>query len=203
MKRITMHVAFVCILIAVLVATGCSSDTYSIRRKASNADQFLYHIDLTYLDEETLIERFTEKNNPFISPEAFDKSKRITAFDMVIENKSPQGMGIRIAQGTITLYSGTKTFTARNQFRLSRFWDNQLQGDDLGRKYQGSSASKMQYVIGRNMFENTTTIQSGDQKSGMLVFQGNIQNWGEVELRIPLFTDRDEFIGEYIETYEF
>ena len=203
MKRIIMYIAFLCVMLVLIAALGCSTDTYSVRRKASNADQFLYHIDLTYLDEETLIERFTEKNNPFISPEAFDKSKRITAFDMVIENKSPQGMGIRIAQETITLYSGTKTFTARNQFRLSRFWDNQLQGGDLGRKYQGSTASKMQYVIGQNMFENTTTVNSGDQKSGILVFQGNIQNWGEVELRIPVFTDRDEFIGEYIETYEY
>jgi hypothetical protein len=198
-----MYVASFCIMLAALAATSCSTNTYSVRRKASNADQFLYDIDLTYLDEETLVERFTEKNNPFISPQAYDKSKRITAFDLVIENRSPEGMAIRIAQETITLYSGSKSFTARNQFRLSRFWENQLQGSDLGRKYQGSSASKMQYVIGQNMFENTTTIQSGDQKSGILVFQGNIQNWGEVELRIPIFTDRDEFIGEYIEAYEF
>ena len=203
MKRITMYAAFVFLMLVLFVVLGCSSDKYSVRRKASNADQFTYDIGLTYLDEETLVERFTEKNNPFISPQAFDKSKRITAFDLVIENRSPEGMGIRIAQETITLYSGTKTFTARSQFRLSRFWENQLKGSDLGRKYQGSNASKMQYVIGQNMFENTTTIQSGDQKSGILVFQGNIQNWGEVELRIPIFTDRDEFIGEHIETYEF
>lgn len=203
MKRRAVHFGLTCAILMILILAGCASDKYSIQRKAPNADLYRYALHITYLDEEMLIERFSEKNNPFLSPQALGKGKQITAFDVVIENNSPEGMTIQMIIETVTLYSGTSTFHARNQFKLNQFWDNKLSGTNTRNKYRGSTASKMRYVIGKNMFENVTTVESGEQKRGILVFQGNIQKWGDVEVHIPLFTDAQEFISEYVETYAF
>ncbi len=203
MKREAFQSGLICVVFVILILAGCATDKYSVRRKAPNADQYQYALHITYLDEEMLIERFSEKNNPFLSPHALTKGNQITAFDLVIENNSPESMTIQMIIETITLYSGTSTFHARNQFKLNQFWDNQLRGTHARKKYRGSTASKMRYVIGKNMFENITAIESGEQKRSILVFQGNIQKWGDVEVHIPLFTDKQEFIGEYVETYAF
>ena len=177
-----------------LIVYSCGTDRYSLGRRAPDSDQYRYELTLTFLDEEELIERFSKINNPFLSPYTFLKNKNLTTFELVIENRSPGNLTLQIALSTVTLATGTnKTYYARNQFKLSQFWEGLP--DDQKRGTPG----KLKYVINKNVLENSTYVKSGETIRGLLVFQGNIQKWSETEVHIPLFNERDEFIVEYVE----
>lgn len=196
MKQTTVGTGLLLLLIVLLIVAGCSTDKYSMRGRASNYEQYQYKLTLTFLSEEMLIERFSEINNPFLSPQSLFKDKDFTTFELVIENDSPDGLTIQMPLETVSLVTSSKTFYVRNQFKLSQFWYNY---PDQKR----GTARKMQYVVKENVFENVPMVKSGETESGLLVFQGKIQKWGEVELYIPLFTERNEFIEEHVELYEF
>jgi hypothetical protein len=166
-------------------------------RKVDNPEAYRYELTLTYLDEETLIERFGTRDNPYISPYTFNKNKTITAFDLTIVNRSAGDLTIKLPLQTAMIYAGNKSYTARNQFHLGSFWESFPQ-----QKGQGT-ASKKQAVINKTLLENATIVKSGETKGGIIAFLGNVQIWGEPEVHIPLFNERDEFIDEYIHTLTF
>ena len=201
MKRIVLHVVIVGI-ISVIFATGCSTDKYGRRSKAENYEQYRYKVNLNFMDEEMLIDRFGEINNPFIPPRSFLDWKDIVTFELTIENSSTGGLTLQMPLTTVSLVTSNKIFYARNQFRFSQFWENYPDTDDATARKRGT-ARKMHYVIYENVFENVTILKSGESKSSMLVFMGKIQKWGEVELHIPLFNEKDEFIVEHVEKYEY
>ena len=181
-----------------LLISSCQTNRYTMGRKVKNPESYRYELTLTYLDEETLIERFGTRDNPYISPYTLNKNKMITSFDLTIVNRSAGDLTIKLPLQTTLLYVGNKSYTAQNQFRLGSFWESFP-------KQQGQGTSrKKQAVINETLLENATIVKSGETKSGILAFMGNVQIWSEPEVHIPLFTERDEFIDEYSQkiTYE-
>jgi hypothetical protein len=128
--------------------------------------------------------------------------KDIAPFELIIENTSSDDLTLVMPLETVSLVTSNKTFYARNQFRFSQFWENYPDTDEGTARKRGTGR-KMGAVIGETVFENVTTIGSGETADGMLVFMGRIQKWGEVEVHIPLFNEKDEFVVEHIEVYEY
>jgi hypothetical protein len=197
-----------------LFAVGCATK-YRVTPENYPPDRDLYDIsmDLTYLNEEALIERFGERSNPYLNPSSIIGANELTVFEVEVKNDTLVIEGnkssILVSLNAMRLLYGGKAIPPINRFHLGTFWEDILghrsssgdRGTIQSERY--GTPGKMKHVIDESMFPSDLTLESGSKYRGIVAFMGRFPAWGDGEVHIPVFTDKKQVIGIFKDEFQF
>jgi hypothetical protein len=188
---------------------ACTSNRYNVRVEnlAENRDLYEIEMDIHVLDEETLIERYGEGDNPFLLPPSLLGSD-VLVFELLVRNNTSaldaeHGSIVLVLDRMRLLHDG-KASSPMNGFQLADFWQKRLGKSAYDHGFEkGKSANKMEYVINREILARKTIVEKEGRSSGILLFTGRFPGYGEGELHIPVFTSQGQVIGVFKEAIQF
>jgi hypothetical protein len=190
------------ILSALVLFTQCSSNRWAVSSKNIAPDREDYEItmSMTYLTEDDLLTKFTNRNNPYIPPKTLVTGTDMIVFEVMVQNNTP-GRLIIVPYESMRLIAGERAFVPISAFRLTDFWEDVLKGRNAPRDYN-ATPGKMGYVIRETLWENPAEVQPGDSYSGIIAFMGNFSKYGWGEINIPVFDGAGKVIGIFGEEFE-
>jgi hypothetical protein len=197
-----------------LFTVGCATKYHvSTDNYPPDRDRYDISMDLTYLNEEALIERFGERSNPYLNPSSIIGANELTVFEVEVMNRSPLDesgkSSVVVHLDSIRLLYGGKAVAPVNSFHLGRFWEDKLghrssssdRGTTQSERY--GTPSKMKYVIEESMYPSDLTLEPGSEYSGIIAFMGRFPAWGDGAVHIPVFTEEKQVIGVFKDDFQF
>jgi hypothetical protein len=149
-------------------------------------------IEIHYLDGEQLVERYGEKNNPFIglgpSP--------LTTF--IISIKTP--VDVRLDLATVELQAGGMTVRPLRDFFITTYWNGKLRNQGrnyIPRTYKGWSAGKIQYNTRKYMVPARLKVKADETYEGLVVFEGRLPRYDKVTLVLPVYSASGELLHPF------
>ena len=156
-----------------------------------------FRATLRFMDDETLNIKYKEQANPFLTDYYSAQLKRITVFELTLENESEQAAQFFLKR--VELDYGGKTLNPTNQFHLKEYWKFK----DSQERTKGIYVSMRENIIDKNVLRNSYTIGAGAAIRGYLVFMGNTPTYGEAVIFIPVYRTERERVELFRFTYEF
>jgi len=154
-------------------------------------------IEIHYLDSEQLVERYGEKNNPFIglgpSP--------LSTFNISIETP----VDVRLDLATIELQAGGSNIRPLRDFFITTYWSGKLRnqsGNYIPGSYKGWSAGKIQYNTRKYMVPARLKVKADQSYEGLVVFEGRLPRYDKVTIILPVFSASGELIHPFRFEYE-
>ncbi len=154
-------------------------------------------IKIHYLDSKQLIERYGERNNPFIglgpSP--------LTTFNVSIETP----VDIRLDLGTIELQTGGSNLQPLRDFFINSYWSGKLRNQGrsyIPGSYKGWSAGKVQYNTRKYMVPARLKVKANASYEGLVVFEGRLPRYNKVTIILPVYSASGELIHPFRFEYE-
>ncbi len=191
MKRIEVYI----IIAMLFLLFSCATQMETARKIDAVKKEVIDEngaLGVSYIPESELKYRFGDINNPFVSPVSFLKSNKLMVFELGIRNNSINDFLLRVSK--IELVSDGIKYNPLNRFQLAGFWEPRIKKQSQYKKW---NMSVMKKVIKENVFDNKVTVKSGDFVSGLLVFQGDISEYGRLVMYIPLFRLNGEILKVY------
>lgn len=186
-----------CIIIPLLLSIGCATDRGAVGQKevspVSLSEEGVTLV-IILLNENQLLERFGEKNNPFIPPPSAVGLNRLMVFELYAETASE----IEIILNRIELQSGGKPKSPKNIFHFTNYWEVELKTGNT-QKYD---LGRIKLAIKRNLLPNKFTINKDSNTAGLLVFQGRLPRYGDFTLFVPVFSKDGEMIHNFRYDFE-
>ena len=155
-------------------------------------------IELSFIPENILKQRFGEKNNPFISPISFLKSNRLRVFELKIANRGSREIVLYLNR--VEIQFGGVNAKPYNRFQLENFWKPRLEKQP---DYEKWNFSILRRVVEQNVIDNRVKIGKGRHIDGLVVFKGPFPDYGRAVVYIPLFSERNELIKIFEMKFEF
>ncbi len=214
MKRCGILTRIVILMGVFLSVVGCATK-YRVAPDNYPPNRELYDIsmNLTYLKEEALIERFGNTNNPFFAPPSIIGANEMAVFELEVVNNTSSSeirdSSILIPLSSMRVIYGGKALLPVNSFQLGIFWEDKLRGgassSDRGtsKSDRYGTARKMQYIINRELLPRELTLETGSSNTGLIVFMGRFPSWGDGEVHIPVFTENKQIIGVFKDEFQF
>jgi hypothetical protein len=203
MPRKFIYTALVAALTLPFVLTQCGTNKYvvSSKNKAPDKDRYQIEMDIKYLTEDDLIERFGTYENPYIPEKSLLGTNDLIAFEVTFSNNTPGNGTVVIPLMTMYLMAGEKAFEPANVFILADYWKRLLDkgGDTNDIKATGS---KMEYIINKTMWADPTEAKSGERYSGIVAFMGRFTKYGWGEMDAPVFDEKKRVIGIFKQEFE-
>ncbi len=191
MLKKCIRIAFL-IIVLFLLSTGCATDRGAVQQKEVSPVTLSEEgvtIVISLLNENQLLERFGEKNNPFIPPPSAIGLNRVMVFELYVETASEA----EIILNRLELQSGGKPKSPKNIFHFSNYWELELKPGDT-RKYD---LGRIKLAIKRNLLPNKFTVNKDSNSTGFFVFQGRLPRYGEFTLFVPVFKKNGEMIHNF------
>ncbi len=183
-----------------LIYSGCSTSRSAlllIDSPIKIAEEEGISITVRYLDEETLINKYGKKGNPFLTPYHTLQFKRIMVFDIRFKNSRQES--IELILNRMELQFGGKAVQPTNRFHLAGFWEFRDDIDETKR----TDRQKKERAIKKYVLPNSISIRSGGTAKGYAVFMGNLPRYGQASVYIPLLREKTELIHNFNFLFEF
>lgn len=190
--RIAFPIIVPFLLSILLLSMGCATDRGAVQQKEVSPVSLSEEgvtIVISLLNENQLLERFGEKNNPFIPPPSAIGLNRVMVFELYVETTSEA----EIILNRLELQSGGKPKSPKNIFHFSNYWELELKPGDT-RKYD---LGRIKLAIKRNLLPNKFTVNKDSNSTGFFVFQGRLPRYGEFTLFVPVFKKNGEMIHNF------
>ena len=190
--KIAFPIIVLFLLSILLLSMGCATDRGAVQQKevypVSLSEEGIT-IVISLLNENQLLERFGERNNPFIPPPSAFGSNRLMVFELYVETASE----VEVILNRLELQSVGKSKSPKNIFHFSSYWELELKTGDT-RKYD---LGRIKLAIKRNLLPNKFTVNKDSNSTGLLVFQGRLPRYGDFTLFVPVFKNNGEMIHNF------
>jgi hypothetical protein len=195
-------------LIFLIATGGCQTTTEYYRKSDLPFESYSVNMSVTHIDEEALIERFGERNNPFVASKRMLNLERFMVYEVTVRNDTvSRDVPVRVggAIETIRLLMQGFIFGSLDADTLVDFWEITL------RKPSGSNRSRadepsiyrMKRTAERHMLPEYFTLEPGSEITGLVVFMGRIPRYGDAVVEVPLLSADREVLAIFQESFEF
>lgn len=188
------------ILAAAVLLAGCASTRGPLvvkdnPVKTAGADGL--RASLRFLDDSALIQKFGKTANPFISDYGSLQRRRITTFELTVENGGAEQL--LFIMNRLELQHGGKSLDPYNRFQLQQEWEFQ----DDQKPVKPIDKVRRERIINENVLPNTLSVPAGGKFKGYVVFIGNTPRYGTATVYVPLLRGKDDLAHRLEFTFEF
>ena len=179
-------------LVPLLLFIGCATDRYAVQQKEVppiTLSEKGITVIFAYLTEDQLLERFGERDNPFIPPPSAFGLNNTFVFEISIESQ----VDAEIILNKLELQFDRGVDSPKNIFHFENYWDVELTKGDT----QKHSLHKIKYVIKQNLLPNKLSVSKSSIYTGLIVFQGRLPQYGGFTLYFPVFDKNVKLIHNF------
>jgi hypothetical protein len=148
-----------------------------------------------FLDDETLIVKFGDRANPFISDYTSLMFRRFIVFELSIKNTGSEPVMFQLNR--LELQFAGKSLFAYNRFRINQYWE--FEEEDA----RGIEKAKRERLVNENVLPDSIKIPSPGELKGYAVFTGNTPEYGTATLFVPLFSEDGRMVHRFEVSFEF
>ena len=185
------------VLIPLLLFVGCATDRNAVQRKEvppmTLSEQGIT-VTLSYLTEDKLVERFGERDNPFIFPPSGFGLNSGFIFELAFNSD----INADIMLNKIELQYEGKAKVPKNIFHFSNYWDMKLDEKNAPKK----NLAKMKLVIKKNLLPNQYSIKSGSSHKKLIAFTGKLPRYGNFTVFVPVYDENGKLIHNFRYSFE-
>jgi hypothetical protein len=187
------------IFLLMVIVIGCESKRKSIRKAEISVEPVTlreknFTMTMRYLTNSMLLNRYGQKNNPFIS----NSANRIVVFELTIQ--SPTDAWVYL--NAIELHSGGSFKRPIDPFQFNSEWQNKLRSRPQSEAgvsyYKGWQTARVKKIIDRAVMPLKFKMDPGKSYQKLLIFSGMIARRGTLEIYVPVYDDNLDFIHEFV-----
>ena len=190
----------VVVVIMTILLNGCLSDRRPLHVQDRPIKRETFErvtATLQFVDETILLAKYREDYNPFLTDYNRMQLRRLIAFELTVENKSPEAL--LFVLNRLELQYGGKALEPYNRFQLDQHW--KFTDEDRGTK--AVYKARREKIIEDTVLPNYYTLQAGGIMRGYVVFVGNTPNYGSAMVYVPLFESEDVMFHRFEFPFEF
>ncbi len=185
------------VFVPLLLFIGCATDRNAVQQKEvppMTLSEKGLTVTVTYLTEDQLLERFGERNNPFIPPPSALGFNKTVVFELNIKSISEGN----VILNKIELQYNDGVDRPKNMFHFENYWEMELSRGDT----QKNDLAKIKYVIKQNLLPNELVVGKNLTYAGFIVFQGKLPQYGNFTLYVPVFNKNGEMLNNFKFVFE-